>query len=54
VPEHVLNLLTKAVPTGAALLLIAPLLADAKFEDEEARETLIGEVIDLVVPIHEK
>ncbi len=51
VPLHVLTLFTNAVPTGAALLLTDPLLADTNVNDEKARETLIAEVMDLVVPL---
>lgn len=51
VPLHILTLFTNAVPTGAALLLIDPLLADTDVDDIKARETLIEQLMDLVVPL---
>ena len=52
VPLHILTLFTNAVPMGAALLLIDPLLGATNVEDDSTRETLIAGVIDLVVPLN--
>lgn len=49
VPLSALTVFTNAVPTGAALLMIDPLLGK-EFESDEDQEIFIKQVIDLVVP----
>ena len=48
----VLTIFTNAVPTGAAMLLLDPLVGEQMASDEEI-EALIGGVINLVVPLPE-
>jgi AcrR family transcriptional regulator len=50
VPLPVLTLFTNAVPSGAALLMIDPLLGK-EFETQEEQEAMIEQIIDLVVPL---
>ncbi len=50
VPLPILTMFTNAVPTGAALLLVDPLLR-REVEADVDQEALIEQVIDLVVPL---
>ena len=50
VPSHLLTIYTNAVPTGAALLMLDPLVS-REFETSEEQEAVIAQVIDLVVPL---
>ncbi len=49
----ILALFTNAVPTGAAMLLIDPLLGDELLPEEE-QEIMIEQVINLVVPLPDR
>jgi len=51
VPLPLLTLYTNSVPTGAALLLVDPILESEMRADGVDQETLIEHVINLVVPL---
>ena len=52
VPLDILSIYTNAVPTGAALLMVDPLMG-REFETELEQEAMINQIIDLVVPLPE-